>query len=116
MKITSLLWSFEFFFTLVPYSIFMYHLPLILLSPIYLLSKKIWFHIERRLYNLLSYVLVSYASRRNFKFKAFGEYDKLKKILQRYPRDIGIVIANHQTPTDIIAINQRFKNSNNLFK
>lgn len=104
MGIASTLWGLEFVFTLVPYSIFVYHLPLIILSPIYLVSRKSWYWIERGLYNMLPYLLLNYAVRRRFRFKAFGEYEKLRSILRDRPDDLGIVIANHQTPTDVILV------------
>lgn len=100
----SWLWYIEVLATIVPYGMLSYVIPLFLLLPVYLIHAPTWYSIERRLYSIFPYIFFNYPARRNFHVKAFGEYEKLQKIIQGSNDDLGIVIVNHQTPSDIACL------------
>jgi len=57
-------------------------------------------------YSTLPYIVSIYPNRRNYNLKAYGDFQKLQKILETNPYDCGIVIANHQTAVDISTLIQ----------
>lgn len=99
----------EILLLIIPYGVLLYLLPLFIISPLLIFSnksKQIWWQVERKLYSYLPYLVAFYPYRRNYSLVAYGEYEKLQNILENYPNDCGIVIANHQTAVDISTLIQ----------
>jgi len=102
--IFTVLWVLEVFITIIPFGLLLYVFPLAILSPVYLVHKKTWYKIERKLYSILPWIFLSYPHRRNYSVNAYGDVKKLQKICQQSRNELGLVIANHQTPSDIAVL------------
>jgi len=78
--------------------------PLLLVSPIWLVSRHAWYWIEKKTYNWSAYSLNLIGSRWGYTVRAYGDIEKIRRIIKDHPDDLGIVIANHQSLIDIWAL------------
>ena len=104
MLLFSILWLFEVFLTIIPFGLIFYVFPLFFLLPVYVIHKSTWYKIEKRLYSILPWIFLSYPHRRKYHVRAYGDYKKLQKILLNDTKNLALVIANHQTPSDIAVL------------
>lgn len=100
----SILWLFEVFLTIIPFGLVFYCIPLLLLTPVYCVHKKTWYRIEKTLYSILPWAFLAYPARRDYHVRAYGDYKKVQKLCNSDNNDLALIIANHQTPSDIAVL------------
>ena len=95
------LWAIEFITITIFYSLFCHVIPSILLLPLYLISPKIWYSIESKLYSWSAFGLAIFTKRSGTKISVYGEVEKLRTALRGSSDDMFVVMSNHQTPVDV---------------
>jgi len=78
-------------------------LILILISPVYLVSKPWFYHIELIGYDWLATLVASFTYLNGFKLESAGDIELLKEIIKNQA-DKAIVISNHQSLSDVPVI------------
>ena len=101
LKMCQALWAIEFITITIFYSLFCHVIPSILLLPLYLISPKIWYSIERKLYSWSAFGLAIFTKRSGTKISVYGEVEKLRTALRGSSDDMFVVMSNHQTPVDV---------------